>query len=401
MNKHKRPTSRDEARPAASPAGAADVASLINERRKIEEWIAALDAKREQTPSNAFTRVRADYEKRLRDVAERLAAHTGSLAEEQAGLKERLAAVDEEIREHRDERAEIDLRAHVGELAGSAVTAAYQAADQELARLAAERETIEADLSRVTEFFAAAGGGKLAPASGPSAPSRKSQGFDELSFLHSVVGEHDEKKSAETPHRAAQDKHDEKAPSPPAPKAVSSPTPSAASRVEPEAVHPAEAEPPVAPSPAPPDPRRTGELASIKSEAPTAPIEPPPKSVEKPVAPEIEKETEPLVAKRVERAPRMSIAMQQASMTIEPDDVPRSTGVVKADGSSPSLLDGISSKAPSDEKPFAANVASNNPLSLKSSGPSDVKTLKCRECGAMNDPTEWYCERCGAELSGL
>lgn len=27
------------------------------------------------------------------------------------------------------------------------------------------------------------------------------------------------------------------------------------------------------------------------------------------------------------------------------------------------------------------------------------KTLKCPECGAMNYATEWYCERCGGELS--
>jgi hypothetical protein len=30
-----------------------------------------------------------------------------------------------------------------------------------------------------------------------------------------------------------------------------------------------------------------------------------------------------------------------------------------------------------------------------------AKTLKCDECGTMNLPTEWYCERCGAELAAL
>ena len=30
-----------------------------------------------------------------------------------------------------------------------------------------------------------------------------------------------------------------------------------------------------------------------------------------------------------------------------------------------------------------------------------VKTLKCQECGTMNFPTEWYCERCGGELAAL
>jgi hypothetical protein len=30
-----------------------------------------------------------------------------------------------------------------------------------------------------------------------------------------------------------------------------------------------------------------------------------------------------------------------------------------------------------------------------------AKTLKCGECGTLNRPTEWYCERCGAELAGI
>jgi hypothetical protein len=29
------------------------------------------------------------------------------------------------------------------------------------------------------------------------------------------------------------------------------------------------------------------------------------------------------------------------------------------------------------------------------------KTLKCGECGALNRPTEWYCERCGGELAAV
>jgi len=34
-------------------------------------------------------------------------------------------------------------------------------------------------------------------------------------------------------------------------------------------------------------------------------------------------------------------------------------------------------------------------------GQSQAKTLKCGECGELNRPTEWYCERCGAELASL
>jgi len=32
-------------------------------------------------------------------------------------------------------------------------------------------------------------------------------------------------------------------------------------------------------------------------------------------------------------------------------------------------------------------------------GQPEAKTLRCAECGTMNAPTEWYCEKCGAELS--
>jgi hypothetical protein len=36
----------------------------------------------------------------------------------------------------------------------------------------------------------------------------------------------------------------------------------------------------------------------------------------------------------------------------------------------------------------------------KAGAPGVAKTLKCGECGTLNRPTEWYCERCGAELAG-
>jgi hypothetical protein len=47
-------------------------------------------------------------------------------------------------------------------------------------------------------------------------------------------------------------------------------------------------------------------------------------------------------------------------------------------------------------------VSGATPLTMKSVTTAEQpKTLKCTECGAMNYPTEWYCERCGAELAAL
>jgi hypothetical protein len=52
----------------------------------------------------------------------------------------------------------------------------------------------------------------------------------------------------------------------------------------------------------------------------------------------------------------------------------------------------------------AGNRAAPQPASMASpvsDDPEPVRTLKCRECGTMNLPTEWYCESCGAELAAL
>ena len=61
---------------------------------------------------------------------------------------------------------------------------------------------------------------------------------------------------------------------------------------------------------------------------------------------------------------------------------------------------------PSMPAPAAAAPRTPEPAAPPSPAPSKAasgvaKTLKCGECGTLNRPTEWYCERCGAELAGV
>lgn len=49
----------------------------------------------------------------------------------------------------------------------------------------------------------------------------------------------------------------------------------------------------------------------------------------------------------------------------------------------------------------AAEPAPAMPGAERPSQAAAPKTLKCGECGTLNRPTEWYCERCGAELAAL
>jgi hypothetical protein len=57
-------------------------------------------------------------------------------------------------------------------------------------------------------------------------------------------------------------------------------------------------------------------------------------------------------------------------------------------------------EAPAAPKAPAKEPASETVLGIRTSGAVEQpKTLKCAECGAMNYASEWYCERCGAELT--
>jgi len=53
------------------------------------------------------------------------------------------------------------------------------------------------------------------------------------------------------------------------------------------------------------------------------------------------------------------------------------------------------------EEPVKAQQAETSPEDAVPRTGKSAKSLKCKECGTMNLPTEWYCERCGAELAAL
>lgn len=270
------------------------VAALIGERRKYEGWLAALEAKRAETPDHVFFRVRSDYERRLSEVLERLRSQAAALSERADALNARLAALLQEERSSHDKRHEAELRVSVGEFSQKAWEELVKETAATSARITAERTTIHAELAEIRELL---GGGKPA-ATSPARPGRTSGGSgpmvvqgneppelppDELAFLRSLI----------------------------------TPDPSKAAR----AVNP--------PSPVPQTP---------------VPVVPSPEAARV-------KEAEPL---------------------LDPTRSGRST------------------------PPLSMNVPESEAVVIQSD--KDKKTLKCGECGALNVPTEWYCEQCGSEL---
>src|SRR5438105_3543648 len=119
-----------------------EVPALLEERRRYEAWLDALEAKRESTPPHVFERVQADYRSRPERVQERLAAHRNALAEERTNLESRLSLVEAEEKMRRDEHAELELRLQVGELSDGDAGDALRTLNDALKQLSSERESM-------------------------------------------------------------------------------------------------------------------------------------------------------------------------------------------------------------------------------------------------------------------
>jgi chorismate mutase len=130
-----------------------DLNSLLEERARYERWIAQLTAKRDQTPPHVFERVRSDYASRLEAVVGQLRNHGEELQSSAASIEQRASAIASEEQQRRDARAEIELRAMVGEYSTERANMELAAIDAEIGRLVSERATAAAELGRLKEIL--------------------------------------------------------------------------------------------------------------------------------------------------------------------------------------------------------------------------------------------------------
>jgi hypothetical protein len=314
-----------------SQHGLEDVASLILERQRIENWLATLEARRASTPDHVYDRVKGDYSTRLKAITDQLIARSTSLKSHVDQLTARLSQFEAEAQRFRDVRAEAELRMQVGELSVPDWNAKARECDEGVARLTEAQTQARGQLAQAREILAmvsgqAGGGSGATPiprSTPPVAPQRASRpvsaeqvrqaeaspngsGMDEMEFLKSVVG-------GQSPGAVPNADGNDGAP---------------------------------------------------------------------PAAPE------------VEGAPDL------AETLVSRINQRNEAGKLREDGDAESLLNGVGVPKPGAKtNPLAANVTDANPIVLHpQGGPERHKTLKCQECGTMNYPTEWYCERCGAEL---
>ena len=373
---------RDDAgtgEPSAGAASVMSVGSLMEERRRYELWLAALNARRAETPKHVFSRVHADYTARLEAVMKRLTGQVEGLRAELTTLATRIASLEEQQHRARDERAEAELRAHVGEMTAEEWTMAAAEADAHIAELGRMHAEAEEALARTREF--------LADAERPATP----------------------------PEPAA---------AVPAPAAAAAPTVAAARTVAPRGTTNVPVQPAAQPASGPrlrPLPGReeatpkavadvaeadihvpaaTGgsngqnhfdELAFLSSvvDEGDAPIPPAPAAPKPAPAPA----PAPTSAAKVQPVARPAPPPSRNPFVQRAQDK-----IINNDGAAGPKIE---SKQVGARTGLAANVSGNNPIILRDKSNEAAKTLKCGECGAVNYPTEWYCERCGAELASL
>ena len=367
--------------------------AILAEKRKHEGFLEKLEGRRASTPEHVFARLRDEYLTKLTDLQVRASMEAETLGEGLIADEEALQAIEERLAAVTEEKIEGELRAEVGEYEPNewkkklnALNASISIIEKERASKSAAFERTRALLTEArpsaairaivepTRALAPA----LAPAPAPAAP----------------------------PPRQA-------APAAP-PTRTSSPTPP-----------PARAEPPA------PQVRQTpaGPTTSVQVPLPPAP----PQRASTPV-----RMAEPFEdLPGANKAPPAAAPMQGGPSFDELAFLNSVVGRTSAQRPAPPAeTDGRTSDSarsapppaapaappvqpgtpvapiiePGSAPPKRASVVAPAPIDTSNDGPlgrptprtsQAIKTLKCQECGTLNYPTEWYCERCGGELAAL
>jgi len=123
--------------------------ALIAERQQYEQWMTALDAKKEGTAEHVFERVQADYRSRLDRVVTDIRGHAEELQLSISTLSSRLVEVarDEDMR--REGLQEAELRAAVGEYEPEQWEQLRSEAEKGLEKAAADRASLDAQLGEL------------------------------------------------------------------------------------------------------------------------------------------------------------------------------------------------------------------------------------------------------------
>jgi hypothetical protein len=165
---------------------------LLTERRQYESWIARLDAAAGATPQAVRSKVRADYEARLRAVIEELKNHAEAARQVMGQQRELQKDLEQKESRAAEKLVETELRHAVGELDEAEWTRVHKDALTELVTIRQDLKAVQADIAQLEELDAlvrARPQASPAPRPADGGPKTQKAGEDELSFLKSVSEE--------------------------------------------------------------------------------------------------------------------------------------------------------------------------------------------------------------------
>ena len=192
----------------SSSKSTAVIQRLLEERRQYEAWLARITAAADSAPEHVRTRVRADYEARLKAVTEELKSHADAARQLIAQRKEFFLELQKKEKSAAEKLSETELRHAVGEYDEGQWTQVHKDALAELGAIREELLDVERDISRLEELDAMVkakpGAPQRAPAGARPAErkeeKRRATPVDELAFLKSVT---EEDKNQPSPRRAS------------------------------------------------------------------------------------------------------------------------------------------------------------------------------------------------------
>ncbi|MEP6764803.1 MAG: Ran-binding zinc finger domain-containing protein [Gemmatimonadaceae bacterium] len=341
----------------------AEIRALVSERQRFDDWLTALAARREETPARVFERVHADYVARRNTVIANLHEHVGSLEALTQSLNIKLHALEMQLAEREDERAEAMLRTAVGEFDAAKWESTRHDVEASIEQLGRDREALIAEAEDARALLTAARQKPILVASAEPEPEPVSATVEvPAASVHDTDGD------IETAFAVA---------------ATTDETMVDSGSVPAYPYVADQASEPVAFEAATERDIEADDAVDMLDGAPGATV---PESLDS------------IDVFGESSTPNRSSSDHSSSRTSDS----RTAAANEAAPSSTATRDSFDDLAFLRSVTESGSNSTPGPRANGTAGPTEqTKTLRCTECGTMNFPTEWYCERCGGELAAF
>jgi hypothetical protein len=338
--------------PKPEPSRLDALDALIAEKRKHEGYLEKLEGRKASTPDAVYARLRDEYLTKLTDLQVRAHAEAETLSANVREDEEAVAEIEERLTAATEERVEGELRAEVGEYEPKEWAKKLEIMNATINKIERELESRSSTLERMKALLAEA------TSTTPVTPMRTATPPAAVPATQPKRGTPPVSTSPVADHASA-----------PRPAAAAKPAEPAKEDGK-AAPTPAKGGAPIAGGPS------FDELAFLNSV--------------------VGRVSTPVKVDPPAPMPRSSrpVAEIREGPSAPPPIVPKVTADSAGAGADGSKSASGRSTPADDEPPSALG----RPTPRTSQA---IKTLKCQECGTLNYPTEWYCERCGGELAAL